>query len=455
MALADLPDPCPVPPLDGPPDVELRVPGGRSITNRALVAAALAEGTTVLRGAGISDDTEAMVGCLRALGADASLAFGGAAADITVTGVAGRPRGGSEVFTRLSGTTSRFVTAVAALADGPVRIDAAPPMRARPMADLVVALRALGATVDEDGVPGHLPLVVTGPLPGDEVAVPGTVSSQFLSGLLLAGGGRPGRSLRVRLTTERLVSAPYVAMTAAVMAAFGVPLDGAAAVAGGGPAGGAELRVRRGGYRAPAGGYDIEPDAATAGYLLAAAAVTGGRVTVPGLPPAGLQADAELVDVLEAMGATVTRAGRDVTVQGPPAPPGRGGRLRGGTFDLTAFSDMAPTVAALAAFADGPVEVTGVGFIRGKETDRIAASVAELRRCGVPAREADDGFVVWPDGRPAGAGPHGAVIQTYDDHRMAMSFALLGLVVPGIAIADPGCVAKTHPGFFADLDRLR
>lgn len=432
-----LSDPHPVAPLASPPDAEVRVPGGRSITNRALVAAALADGTSTLEGAGLSDDTEAMVDCLRGLGAGIQVEAGHAR--ITVTGVAGRPRGPAEVFTRLSGTTSRFVTPVAALADAPVRIDAAPPMRARPMADLIAALRDLGVTVAEEGEPGHLPLTVTGPPTGSAVAVPGTVSSQFLSGLLLAGGAVPG-GLEVGRTTDRLVSAPYVEMTRAVMAAFGVDV-------GDGPDG--ALVVPAGGYRA--GPYEVEPDAATAGYFLAAAAMTGGRVRVAGLPPAALQADAALVDVLGAMGATVRRDADGTEVVGPP--PGPDGRvhLRGGTFDLTAFSDMAPTVAVVAVLADEPVEVTGVGFIRGKETDRIAAPVAELRRCGVDASETDDGFVV----RPGGPGPHGAAVATYDDHRMAMSFALLGLVVDGIEIRDPGCVAKTFPGFFTALDGLR
>jgi 3-phosphoshikimate 1-carboxyvinyltransferase len=416
-------------PLDHPPaGVEIRVPGGRSITNRALVAAALADGRSVLRGAGLSDDSEAMIDCLRALGATITVA----GTDVTVDGVAGSPRGDVDVFTRLSGTTSRFVTAVAALADGPVRIDALPPMRARPMADLVDALRALGVRVDEEGAPGRLPLTVTGPISGSSVSVPGTISSQYTSGLLLAGGARPG-GLTVGLSTAALVSEPYVAMTTHVMAAFGVPVADAAP----------GWRTDGGGYRAT--DYAVEADAATAGSLLSAAAITGGTVTVPGLPAKELQADVELVEVLEAMGCTVTRSGDDVTVRGP------GGRLVGGrTFDLTAFSDMAPTVAVLGAFADGPVEVTGVGFIRGKETDRIAASVAELRRIGVDAEETDDGFVVHP-----GATPHGAVIETYDDHRMAMSFALVGLVVEGISVADPDVVGKTHPGFWADLDRLR
>lgn len=423
-------DPRPVEPLAAAPDgVTIRVPGGRSITNRALIAAALADGTSTLRGAGLSDDSEAMIDCLRALGAEVTVA----GTDVTVGGVAGRPRGDVDVFTRLSGTTSRFVTAVAALADGPVRVDALPPMRARPMGDLVRALRDLGVTVGERGEPGHLPLTVTGPITESSVAVPGTISSQYTSGLLLAGGARAG-GLTVRLSTDALVSEPYVAMTTHVMGAFGVPVaadDG--------------WRTEGGGYRATE--YAVEADAATAGYVLTAAAITGGTVTVPSLPTAALQADVELVDVLQAMGCEVRWDGRDVTVTGPV-----GGRLVGGlTFDLTAFSDMAPTVAVLAAFADGPVEVTGVGFIRGKETDRIAASVAELRRIGVDAEETPDGFVVRPDGRPHGP----AMIETYDDHRMAMSFALVGLVVPGISVRDPGVVAKTHPGYWDDLDRLR
>lgn len=422
-------DPLPVAPLTSPPaGVVIRVPGGRSITNRALVAAALADGTSVLRGAGLSDDSEAMIDCLRALGATITVA----GTDVTVEGVAGRPTGDVDVFTRLSGTTSRFVTAVAALAAGPVRIDALPPMRARPMGDLVDALRALGVTVTEHGEPGHLPLTVTGPITGDEVEVPGDISSQYISGLLLAAGGRPdGDGFTIHVGGPRLVSAPYTVMTTHVMEAFGqlVAATGRFDVVGSG-----YLPTE----------YDVEADAATAGYLLAAAAITGGSVTVPGLPGPGLQADARLVTLLYEMGCGVETHGDDVTVTGPDGP------LTGGTFDLTDFSDMAPTVAVLGAFADGPVEVTGVGFIRGKETDRIAASVAELRRIGVEADETDDGFVVRP-----GATPHGAVIQTYDDHRMAMSFALVGLVVPGISVADPGVVAKTHPGFWADLDRLR
>lgn len=436
-APGSLVDPLPIEPLTWPPDVEITVPGGRSLTNRALVAAALAAGTSRLVGAGLSDDTEAMTDCLRALGA--GIDVDATTATLTVSGVAGRPHGPAQLFTRLSGTTSRFVTPAAALAPAPVRVDAAAPMRARPMADLLDAIRSLGVAVTEEGQPGHLPVTVTGPPTHREVAVGGTVSSQFLSGLLLAGGAMAD-GLEVHRTTDRLVSAPYVDMTRAVMAAFGVVVA---------DRGGGRLHVPAGGYRATT--YAVEPDAASAGYLLAAAALTGGRVRVPRLPPAALQADAAMVEVLAAMGATVTRDARGTEVTGPrPGPDGRV-RLRGGTFDLTAFSDMAPTVAVLAAVADEPVEVTGVGFIRAKETDRIAAPIAELRRAGVDATETDDGFVV----RPGGPGPHAATFETYDDHRMAMSFALLGLIVPGVAIRDPACVAKTYPGFFAALDLLQ
>jgi 3-phosphoshikimate 1-carboxyvinyltransferase len=252
------------------------------------------------------------------------------------------------------------------------------------------------------------------------------VSSQFLSGLLLAG---PGNGLRVELTTP-LVSAPYVAMTVAVMGAFGAEVrrDGDAWV----------VPQRR--YRART--YAIEPDASAASYFFAAAVLTDGRVTVPGLGRGSLQGDLAFVDVLERMGAVVERGDDRTTVAAGP-------HLTGVDVDLSALSDTAQTLAAVAVFADSPTRVRGIGFVRRKETDRLAAVVRELRRCGVQAEETDDGFVVHP------GTPRPAVVETYDDHRMAMSFALLGLRVPGIAIADPGCVAKTFPGFWDALEGLR
>ncbi len=424
-----LPDPLPVTPLEAPLDVTVTLPGSKSITNRALVCAALADGTSVLTNALHADDTEAMVEGLRALGADIEVDW--AQGRLTVTGTAGRPVADvALVDARQSGTTSRFLLPLAGLGEGLRRVDAGNRMRERPMGDVLDAVRALGATVQDVGAPGHLPVEIEGgTLAGGEVAVRGDVSSQFLSGLLLAAPAMPA-GLVARLTGE-LVSRPYVELTVDVMAAFGVAVQR--------PDDRTWL-VTPQAYVAAA--YDIEPDASAASYLFAAAAVLGGRATVAGLGTSARQGDLAFVDLLEAMGATVERTSSSTTVVGT-------GPLHGIDIDMAQISDTAPTLAVVAAFADGPTRVSGIGFIRGKETDRIGAVVAELRRLGVDADEEPDGFVV----RPAPMQP--ATVQTYDDHRMAMSFAVAGLRVPGVQIADPGCVAKTFPGFWQLLDELR
>jgi 3-phosphoshikimate 1-carboxyvinyltransferase len=408
-----------VEPLAGRPDATVRLPGSKSLTNRALVAAALAEGTSRLERPLVADDTGAMVEGLRALGADIGLE-----GDVAVVDGPLRPSGPVVVDARLSGTTSRFLLPVLALGSVPATLDGGPPLRSRPMGPLVDAVRSLGASVEGDA----LPVIVRGPMQGGTARVPGDVSSQFLSGLLLAGPRVPG-GLRVELTTP-LVSAPYVAMTAAVMEAFGAEArqEGEAWI------------VPEGRYRART--YTIEPDASAASYFFAAAVLTGGRVTVPGLGRRSLQGDLAFVDVLERMGAVVERGDDRTTVAAGP-------RLAGVDVDLSELSDTAQTLAAVAVFADSPTRVRGIGFIRRKETDRLAAVVRELRRCGLEADETDDGFVVHP------GTPRPAVVETYDDHRMAMSFALLGLRAPGIAIADPDCVAKTFPGFWDALEDLR
>jgi 3-phosphoshikimate 1-carboxyvinyltransferase len=424
-----LPDPYPITPLDGPLDVTVRLPGSKSLTNRALVCAALAEGTSVLEGALEADDTLAMVDGLHALGVAVEADW--PAARLRVVGVAGRPVADAAMLdARLSGTTSRFLLPVAGLGEGLRRVDGANRLRERPMAEAIDALRALGAEVRDVGAPGHLPVeVVGGTLAGGEVAVRGDVSSQFLSGLLLAGPAlRTG--LRVEVVGP-LVSQPYVDMTVAVMAAFGAVV---------------ERPDERTWVVAPqayaARTYRIEPDASAASYPWAMAAVVGGRVTVEGLGTRSLQGDVAFVDQLEAMGARVERGADATTVTGV-------GALHGIEADLAATSDTAQTLAVVAAFADGPTRVTGIGFIRGKETDRIGAVVAELRGLGIDAAEEADGFVVRP-------GPmHGGTVATYLDHRMAMAFAVAGLRTPGISIADPGCVAKTFPGYWALLDELR
>ncbi|HVF32460.1 MAG TPA: 3-phosphoshikimate 1-carboxyvinyltransferase [Acidimicrobiales bacterium] len=414
-----------VEPLATAPDVTVQVPGSKSLTNRALVCAAMAEGTSILEGALRADDTEAMIGALGALG----IRVAGQGSTLTVEGAGGgMPAGPVLLDARLSGTTARFLAPLVATGAGPYRLDAAPPMRARPMGPLVDSLRTLGAEVVEEGEPRCLPLVIGGGAKGGRVELPGHVSSQFLSGLLLAGPLFP-EGIDVTLTSA-LVSVPYVEMTRWVMRSFGVAVDG--------------THVPPGTYAATR--YAIEPDATAASYFLAAAAITGGRVTVRGLHQESLQGDVRFADVLARMGARVEWRTEGVTVTGPPP-----GGLHGVTVDLADLSDTAQTLAAAAAFATGPTTITGIGFIRRKETDRIADTVRELQRAGIDATEDHDGFTVRPR---AGRIPQPARIQTYDDHRMAMSFALLGLVAPGIEILDPGCVAKTYPDFFADLDQL-
>jgi len=423
-----MPDPYPVEPLAGPVDAVAVVPGSKSMTNRALVCAALAEGTSTLEGIAFADDIEAMVDCLGRLGFVVDIDR--AAGRVVVTGGAGRlPLATASLDARLSGTTARFLAPVLALGAGPYRLDGAPPLRARPMGPVFAALAAMGATVVEDDHPGHLPVAIGGPMAGGEAVVAADLSSQFASGLLLAGPCLAD-GLRVRLA-DAVVSRPYLTMTAAVMARFGAVVSE--------PRPGV-FDVDPTGYRAAE--LRVEPDASAASYFFAAAAITGGRVRIDGLGSRSLQGDLAFVDVLEQMGAEVDRGLDHTEVRGT-------GVLNGVAVDMSDLSDTAQTLAAVAVFADGPTEVTGIGFIRGKETDRIAAVVAELRRCGVVAEETADGFRVTP------GVPQPAVVQTYDDHRMAMSFALLGLRVPGFAIADPGCVAKTFPGYWAALDRLR
>lgn len=429
-----LADPLPIRPFGGPVDAVVRPPGSKSLTNRALVAAALATGTSRLDGVLFADDTEAMLACVQALGARADVDRD--ARTITITGTGGRlAEGPVELHAALSGTTSRFIAAVLALGAGPFRLDGGAPLRARPMAPVLEAVRQLGATVAEEGVAGHLPVTVSGGATGVGAAgetglvrVPGDISSQFVSGLLLSGACLPG-GLRVELSTDP-VSRPYLDMTIGVMAAFGATAraDGPRAYV-----------VEPGGYAAA--DYAVEPDASAASYLFATAAVCGGRVRVEGLGRGSLQGDVRFVDALERMGCTVVRGDDAIEVIGGP--------LHGIEADFEPISDTAQTIAAVAAFAEGRTRITGIGFIRRKETDRIAAVVTELRRVGIGAHEQDDGFVIDP-------GPlHAATIETYDDHRMAMSFTLLGLRSPGISIADPGCVAKTFPDYFDVIETLR
>jgi 3-phosphoshikimate 1-carboxyvinyltransferase len=288
----------------------------------------------------------------------------------------------------------------------------------------------MGADVEELGEAGRLPVEVRADgSKGGTVTVAGDASSQFLSGLLLAG---PATGGGLELAVQgHLVSRPYVDMTVSVMRVFGARVTVGA--------GGDRWRVEPGGYR-PAT-LAVEPDASAASYFMAAAAIVGGSVRIPGLTRGSLQGDVAFADVLERMGVRVDWSDAGVTVTGT-------GVLRGIEVDLGDLTDTAQTLAAVAVFAEGPTRVTGIGFIRGKETDRVGHPVAELRRLGIEAEEEADGFVVRP------GTPRPGLVETYGDHRMAMAFALLGLRVPGIRIADPACVGKTFPGYWRALEGL-
>lgn len=404
------------------PDTTVAVPGSKSIANRALVCAALARGRSELSNVPDGDDTIAMLACLRGLGLDAELDDGRVSVEGIGTGWSPEPR---TLHAALAGTTSRFVTALAALGTGPITIDGHPPLRRRPFAPLHDALGQLGVVVSPGEAYGNLPATVHGPPTGGRVTIRGDVSSQYVTALMLIGPYLPG-GLDLRLTSE-LVSRPYVELTAAVMTWFGIE----------GVAMGEELIVVEPGEYQPAD-VTVEPDASSASYPLAIAAVTGGRVTIDGLGTSALQGDAAFAHLLGAMGCHVERSERSVAVSGPAEPAG----LRGVDVDMADISDLVPTVAVVAAFAATPTRIRGVGFIRAKESDRLGDLAAELRRAGVDATETDDGLDVHP------SVPHGARLGTHHDHRLAMAFAVLGSAVEGIEVEDPDVVAKSWPGFW-------
>ena len=416
-------------PLEFPPDATVSLPGSKSITNRALVCAALAPGETTLKGALFADDTDAMVTAVRTLGAEVRCIPGEALIRIGGTaGVVGTAAG-AVIDARMSGTTGRFLAPVLALSERPVTLDGHPQLRARPFGDLADSLRQLGVRVDFLSGSDGLPMQICGPIRSDEAAVATDRSSQFLSGMMLAGPLVPdGLSFRI---DRAAVSRPYVEMTAAVMRSFGASVE----------VGPSTVHVAGGGY-SPVESYAVEPDASAASYFWAAAAITSGTVAVEGLGADSIQGDTRFASLLETMGASTEEVEGCTRVTG--------GSLRGVDVDLADMSDTAPTLAVAASLASTPTTVRGIGFVRGKESDRIASVVSELRRCGVAAQESDDGFTV-----SGGSAPAGARVRTYDDHRIAMAFSVLGLVVPGIRIENPGCVVKTFPGFYETLETLR
>ena len=411
----------------GPVRGTIRPPGSKSLTNRALVCAALAEGTSRLAGCLDSRDTRVMRESLERLGIDIAIDEPG---HLRIAGCGGRiPARHAELWTENSGTTIRFLTAVAATGHGWFRLDGNDRMRRRPIGDLVAALRQLGVDIRAAGGNRFPPVELrAGGLAGGRVTMRADVSSQFLSGLLMAAP-----AAQAPLTIELdgpLVSRPYVDMTLAVMRKFGAEVSTESD------------RVLTVDAPCPYRGLDdaIEPDASAASYFWAAAAVTGGRVTVQGLHRHALQGDVAFVDCLAQMGCRVEETERGIAVEGGP--------LRGVDVDMNAISDTMPTLAVVALFAQGPTTIRGVSHVRHKESDRIGDVARELRKLGAEVIEHADGMTIVP------GTPGAARIATYDDHRIAMSFAVAGLVVPGIVIEDPDCVAKTYPEFFEDLRRL-
>jgi 3-phosphoshikimate 1-carboxyvinyltransferase len=415
--------------LSPPHGARVRVPGSKSLTNRALIVAALAEGKSKLTGALDSDDTRVMVEALQKLGID--VRHDPAAATIDVEGALGRvPVKEAELFVGNSGTSLRFLTALVALGHGTYRLDGVPRMRQRPVSDLLQALNGLGAIAKSDAGTDCPPVTVEASgLDGGYAFVKGDVSSQFLSGLLMVlPYARETTSVEVQGV---LVSKPYVEMTLKVMETFGVQA---------GHKSERRFTVEPGRYKGRP--YTVEPDASAASYFFGLAAVTGGSVTVEGLGTSSVQGDVAFVEILEHMGCRIEMGKDETTVHGAP--------LRGVDVDMNAISDTVMTLGVVALFAQGITRIRNVAHIRHKETDRIAALACELRKLGATVDEHPDGLVIIP---PTAIQP--ARIATYDDHRMAMSFAIAATKAPGVTILDPGCVAKTYPGFWEDLARLQ
>jgi 3-phosphoshikimate 1-carboxyvinyltransferase len=416
-------------PLSGRLDTTILPPGSKSITNRALLLAALSESRCELHNALECDDTEVMIRALQTLGFEVEVDWSRHTVAVSRPPHAPIvPNASAELFLGNSGTSMRFLTAALALGHGRYRLDGTARMRERPIEDLLEALRALGVQAASEQNNGCPPVCIESDgLQRGPVSVKGDTSSQFLSGLLMCAPlARGDVTIEV---SGRLVSLPYVEMTLAMVQAFGGKIL---------RSGESQLHIP-GRQQYHRDSYLIEPDATSAGYFFAAAAICGGTVAVP-LPRESLQGDWRFVDVLERMGCQVSRAGGMLQVTGDT--------LSGIDVDMNDISDCVMTLAVTTCFAAGPTRIRNVGHIRHKECDRISALAAELNRLGARVTEYPDGLVIQP------APLHGAILKTYGDHRMAMALALAGLRVPGVLIADPACASKTYPRFFEDLSRL-
>jgi 3-phosphoshikimate 1-carboxyvinyltransferase len=421
----------PAPVASGPLTASVSLPGSKSLTARELVLSALADGPSLLRAPLHSRDTANMVEALRALGVEivekpGSGEFG---ADLLIT-PAEELLGSTTIDCGQAGTVMRFVPPIAGLALGPTMFDADDSARGRPMGSIISSLRALGVDINDDGR-GSLPFTVhgTGSVTGGAITIDASSSSQFVSALLLSAS-RFENGLDLTHSGERLPSLPHIEMTIATLAARGVTVESPEVghwIVQPGPIAAIDV--------------DIEPDLSNAAPFLAAAVVTGGSVTITGWPSETTQVGADLADLLPLFGATVTHDGDRLTVTG-------GDSIRGVTIDLSTGGELAPALVAIAALADGPSEITGIGHIRHHETDRLAALVAEINGLGGAVTELPDGLRIEPQTLTGG------VWRSYEDHRMATAGAIIGLAVAGVEIENVATTAKTLPQFTQLWQRL-
>jgi 3-phosphoshikimate 1-carboxyvinyltransferase len=428
-------------PIPHPLSATVRVPGSKSLTNRALLIAALADGTTTLENALFSDDSRYFASALQTLGFDLSLDPENSR--MTATGLGGYiPAKQAELFIGNAGTAARFLSAFLTLGHGEYILDGESRMRERPIGDLISALQPLGAKIgpantdnwslvtDYSKICPPIKITTAG-LPGGKTQIAGNISSQLLSALLMVVPYAQS-PVEIEVTTE-LNSKPYVDMTLSIMGDFGVSVE---------REGYNFFRVSPARY-SPRSTYSIESDTSAASYFFAAPVICGGTVHVKNISRQSVQGDIAFLNVIEKMGCKVEETDRGILVAGPA-------ELRGLDVDMRDIPDTAQTLAAIAPFASTPTRIRGIASARVKETDRVTATCAELKRLGVKVDENEDGMTIHPCSafRPA-------TVQTYNDHRMAMAFSLIGLRVPGIVIENPGCVSKTFPNFFEVLEALR
>lgn len=416
-------------PINHPLNATVHVPGSKSLTNRALLIAALAKGITRITNALFSDDSSYFARALQALGFDVQL--DAASNEMVVAGLDGIiPVDRAELYIGNAGTAARFLTAFLTLGSGEYILDGDSRMRERPIGDLIEALISLGANIETTTHCPPVKIIASG-LPGGKTKVAGNTSSQFLSALLMVAPYAKA-PVEIEVTTE-LNSKPYVDMTIGVMQDFGVRVE---------RWGNKRFLIQPAAYL-PLTNYQVESDASAASYFFAAPAICGGTVRVGNLSRHSKQGDIAFLDVLQEMGCPVKEGSGFIEVAGASS-------LRGVDMDMRDIPDTAQTLAAIAPFAASPTRIRGIASARVKETDRIHATCTELRRLGVRVQEHQDGMTIYPCDQI-----QPARIETYNDHRMAMAFSLIGLRFAGLLIANPSCVSKTFPGYFEVLDTLR